>query len=164
MTSQNMPGVAAIRAAGYKAPVSASVTITGITTLLLAPFGGYTFNLGAITAAIGLSEEADEDKATRYKAGIATAIIYMIVGLMGATVVSLFVIAPKALILAISGMALFGTIGNSLVGALSDDKNRESALITFLVTVSGISFLGIGAAFWGLVIGIVAHIVLVKRK
>lgn len=81
---------------------------------------------------------------------------------MGATVVSLFFIAPKALILAIAGMALLGTIGNALVGALSDVKQREAALITFLVTVSGLSFFGIGAAFWGLLIGVLANLLVNK--
>lgn len=159
MTSQNMPGIATIRAGGYKAPISASITVTGVMTLLLAPFGGYTFNLAAITAAICLNEDADEDKNTRYKAAIVAGVFYIIVGLMGATVVSLFFVAPKALVVAIAGMALLGTIGNALVGALSEIKHREAALITFLVTVSGISFVGIGAAFWGLVIGMVANLI-----
>ncbi|PCI88019.1 MAG: hypothetical protein COB24_04605 [Hyphomicrobiales bacterium] len=162
MTSQNMPGVATLRAGGYEPPISASVTVTGIMTLLFAPFGGYTFNLAAITAAICLGDDADENKQTRYKAAVVAGVFYMIVGLMGATVVSLFFIAPKALILAIAGMALLGTIGNALVGALSDAKQREPALITFLVTVSGLSFFGIGAAFWGLLIGVLANL-LVKR-
>lgn len=162
MTSQNMPGVATLRAAGYEPPISASVTVTGIITLLLAPFGGYTFNLAAITAAICLGDDADENKQTRYKAAIVAAVLYIIVGLMGATVVSLFFIAPKALVVAIAGMALMGTIGNALVGALSDIKQREPALITFLVTVSGVSFWGIGAAFWGLLIGVMANLLMSK--
>lgn len=162
MTSQNMPGVATIRAAGYEPPISASVTVTGVATLLLAPFGGFAFNLAAITAAICLGDEADENKQTRYKAAIVTGILYCIVGLMGATVVSLFFIAPKALVVAIAGMALLGTIGNALVAALEDAKQREPALITLLVTVSGISFLGIGSAFWGLVIGMFANYIMTK--
>ncbi len=164
MTSQNMPGVATIRAAGYHAPVSASVTVTGLFSLFLAPFGGFAFNLSAITAAICLSKDADENKATRYKAAIVASLFYCIVGLMGTAVVSLFLIAPKALVVAIAGIALLGTIGNSLVGALSNEKHREAALITFLVTVSGISFYGVGAAFWGLVIGMLANMVLVHFK
>lgn len=162
MTSQNMPGVATLRAGGYEPPISTSITVTGIMTLLLAPFGGYTFNLAAITAAIVLGEDADENKQTRYKAAVVAGILYIIVGLMGATVVSLFFIAPKALISAIAGMALLGTIGNALVGALADLKQREPALITFLVTVSGIGFFGIGAAFWGLVIGVIANLIMTK--
>lgn len=162
MTSQNMPGVATIQAAGYKAPISASITVTGLMTLLLAPFGGYTFNLAAITAAICLGDDADENKQTRYKAAIVAGVFYCCVGLMGATVVSLFFIAPKALVIAIAGMALLGTIGNALVGALADVKQREAALVTFLVTVSGVSFAGIGAAFWGLVIGVMAHVISTK--
>lgn len=164
MTSQNMPGVVTIRSAGYEAPVSASVTVTGLFSLLLAPFGGYAFNLAAITAAICLNEDADENKTTRYKAVVVASVFYCVVGLMGTAVVSLFLIAPKALVVAIAGIALLGTIGNSLMGALSDEKHREAALITFLVTVSGLSFYGVGAAFWGLVLGIVANIILVGVK
>ncbi len=164
MTSQNMPGVAVIRAAGYEAPISASVAVTGLFSLILAPFGGFAFNLAAITAAICLSKDADENKATRYKAAIVASVFYCLVGLMGSAVVSLFLIAPKTLVVTIAGIALLSTIGNSLVDALSDKNHREAALITFLVTVSGISFYGVGAPFWGLVMGIAANIILVRFK
>lgn len=157
MCSQNMPGVVTLRAAGYQPPVSASLTVTGIATLLLAPFGGYAFNLAAITAAICAGPEADDDPKTRYIASVVAGILYCLVGLGGATVISLFLIAPKALVATIAGLALLSTIGNSLSQALSDAKGREAALITFMTTVSGISFFGIGAAFWALVLGLIAH-------
>lgn len=157
MCSQNMPGVVTLRAAGYQPPVSASLTVTGIATLLLAPFGGYAFNLAAITAAICAGPEADDDPKTRYVASVVAGILYCLVGLGGATVISLFLIAPKALVATIAGLALLSTIGNSLSQALSDAKGREAALITFMTTVSGISFFGIGAAFWALVLGLIAH-------
>ncbi len=160
MTSQNMPGVATISTAGYTVPVSSTVTVTGLFSFLLAPFGGYAFNLAAITAAICLNDDADEDKDTRYKSAIVAGVFYCILGLMGSAVVSLFLIAPNALVVAIAGIALINTIGNSLIGALKDEKHRESALITFLVTVSGLTLMGIGAAFWGLVLGIIADKVL----
>lgn len=163
MCSQNMPGVVALRSAGYQPPVSASLTVTGIASLLLAPFGGYAFNLAAITAAICAGTEADEDPKTRYLASATAGVLYCGVGLGGATVISLFLIAPAALVATIAGLALLSTIGNSLSHALSDTNNREAALITFMTTVSGISFFGIGAAFWALVIGLIVNQLLAKR-
>ena len=163
MCSQNMPGVVTLRSAGYQPPVSASLTVTGIASILLAPFGGYAFNLAAITAAICAGPEADDDPKTRYLASATAGVLYCLVGLGGATVISLFLIAPKALVATIAGLALLSTIGNSLSHALSDSKNREAALITFMTTVSGISFFGIGSAFWALVIGLIVNQLLTRR-
>lgn len=154
MSSQNMPGVAALRAAGYEPPVSASLSVTGIATLLLAPFGGFTFNLAAITAAICAGPEADENPATRYLAGAAAGVFYLLAGLGGAAVISLFLIAPPALVAAVAGLALLSTIGNALNAALSRPDGREAALVTLMATVSGVSFFGIGAPFWALLMGL----------
>lgn len=157
MCSQNMPGVVTLRAAGYVPPVSASLTTTGIASLILAPFGGFAFNFAAITAAICAGPEADEDPRTRYLASASAGVIYCLVGLGGATVISLFLIAPKALIAGVAGLALLSTIGNSLSQALQAPKGREAALITFMTAVSGISFFGIGAAFWALIFGLLVN-------
>lgn len=157
MCSQNMPGVVTLRAAGYVPPVSASLTTTGIASLILAPFGGFAFNFAAITAAICAGPEADEDPRTRYLASASAGVIYCLVGLGGATVISLFLIAPKALIAGVAGLALLSTIGNSLSQALKAPKGREAALITFMTAVSGISFFGIGAAFWALIFGLLVN-------
>lgn len=157
MSSQNMPGVVALKTAGYQPPVSACLTVTGLASLLLAPFGGYAFNLAAITAAICAGPEADENPRTRYLAGVMTGLVYILVGLGGATVISLFLIAPAALVATVAGLALLSTIGNSLSAALSDNREREAALVTFMTTVSGISFWGIGAPFWALVLGLAVN-------
>lgn len=157
MCSQNMPGVVTLRAAGYVPPVSASLTTTGIASLLLAPFGGFAFNFAAITAAICAGPEADEDRKTRYLASATAGVFYCLVGLGGATVISLFLIAPKALIAGVAGLALLSTIGNSLSHALQPPNGREAALITFMTAVSGISFFGIGAAFWALLFGLLVN-------
>ncbi|ATF17195.1 benzoate/H(+) symporter BenE family transporter [Phaeobacter gallaeciensis] len=157
MSSQNMPGIVTLRAAGYTPPVSASLIVTGLTSFVLAPFGGFAFNLAAITAAIGCGPEADENPKTRYMAGVMTGVFYILVGLGGATVISLFLIAPKALVATVAGLALLSTIGNSLSAALGIAQGRDAALITFMVTVSGVSFFGIGAAFWALVVGIAVN-------
>ena len=154
MTSQNIPGITTLKTAGYKAPFSVTLWVTGLTTIVLAPLGGFSYNLAAITAAICCAEEADSNKNTRYIAGICTGIFYILFGLFGATVVSLFIMAPKALVISIAGLALLATLANNLNTALRESSQREAALITLLVTVSGVEFFSIGAAFWGLLIGI----------
>lgn len=163
MASQNVPGVAVIRASGYPIPISPAVGWTGVANLLLAPFGAFALNLAAITATICMGREAHEDASRRYVAAIAAGVFYVVVGLFGATVAALFAAFPKELILAIAGIALLGTIGNSLAAALREEGDREPALVTFLVTASGLSLGGIGAAFWGLVAGVVTLLVLRRR-
>ena len=160
MASQNVPGVAVIRASGYQVPISPLIGWTGAANLLLAPFGGFALNLAAITAAICMGREAHEDPARRYVAAIAAGAFYLLIGLFGATVGSLFLAFPKELILAIAGLALLGTIGSGLAAALGNESEREPALLTFLVTASGIALAGIGSAFWGLLVGLAALLVL----
>lgn len=156
MASQNVPGIAIMRASGYHTPISPLIGWTGAATLVLAPFGGYTLCLAAITAAICMGREAHEDPSRRYMAAVFAGLFYLLVGLFGATVGSVFAAFPTELVLAIAGLALLGTIGNGLATALSHEADREPALITFLVTVSGVALLGIGSAFWGLVAGALA--------
>ncbi|MDR2325320.1 MAG: benzoate/H(+) symporter BenE family transporter [Acidovorax sp.] len=156
MASQNMPGVAVIRATGYHLPVSRLVSMTGIASLLLAPFGGYALNFSAITAAICMGPEAHEDKDRRYTAAVVCGAMYMVIGIFGAVVTGLLIAFPQELVLAIAGLALLGSIGGGLAGALKDETHREAALITFLVTLSGVVIAGVGSAFWGVVAGVVA--------
>ena len=163
MASQNVPGVAVIRASGYQVPISPLIGWTGAANLLLAPFGGFALNLAAITAAICMGREAHEDPARRYVAAIAAGAFYLLIGLFGATVGSLFLAFPKELILAIAGLALLGTIGSGLAAALGNEGEREPALLTFLVTASGIALAGIGSAFWGLLVGLSALAILRTR-
>ena len=163
MASQNLPGVAAIRAAGYGPdsadggiPVSKIISISGLATLVLAPFGAFALNLSAITAAICMGKEAHEDPAKRYTAAVCCGAIYIVIGIFGAAVTGLLTAFPKELVLAIAGLALLGTIGSGLAAALKDESHREAALITFLVTLSGVVIAGIGSAFWGVVAGAMA--------
>jgi benzoate membrane transport protein len=164
MASQNVPGVATLRASGYTPPISPIIGATGVATVLLAPFGGYALNLAAITAAICMGREAHEDPSRRYVAAVAAGAFYLVLGLFGATVGALFAAFPRELVLAIAGIALFGTIGGALAQALGDEREREPALITFLVTASGLVLGGVGSAFWGLVAGAVARTVLAPRR
>jgi len=165
MTAQNIPGIATLRAGGYNTPVSPVITTTGVVTLVLAPFGCFAINMAAITAAICMDKNAGDDPKRRYTASVAAGIFYCLLGIFGATVGSLLAAVPKELILAVAGLALFATIAGSLATALNDTHQREPALITFLMTASGISLFGVGAAFWGLVFGGFALIIArVARK
>lgn len=155
MASQNIPGVSVLRSSGYQIRLSPVIGWLGTANAALAPFGGYALNLAAITAAICTGREAHEDPKKRYTAALSAGFFYCLIGIFGATITSLFLAFPTELILAIAGLALFGTIGNGLATALTQESEREAALITFLVTASGITLFGLGAAFWGLLAGLI---------
>ena len=157
MTSQNVPGLAVLRANGYNTPASPLIAWTGATGLVLGPFGGFSFNLAAITAAICMSPDADPSPSRRYMAAVWAGLFYLCTGVFGATVVGLFSAFPAELIAAIAGIALLGTIAGSLSSALSDDNGRDAAIVTFLCTASGLALFGVGSAFWGLVLGMLVH-------
>lgn len=163
MASQNAPGIATLQAHGYRAPVSALMSWTGLTALLLSPFGGFSVCVAAISAAICMSDEVDPDPQQRWRAAVLAGIFYLLAGASGALIAVLFSALPRVLIEALAGLALLATLGGSLQRALEQPAERDSALITFLITASGVSLLGIGPAFWGLVGGIVAHLLLVRR-
>ena len=158
MASQNLPGVAAIQATGYggQIPVSKVITLTGVATFVLAPFGGFALNLSAITATIVMGRQAHPDPDKRYTAAVSCGLIYLVIGAFGAAVTSLLAAFPRELVAAIAGLALLGTIGAGLAAAVKDEENREAALITFLVTLSGVVIVSVGSAFWGVVAGALA--------
>ncbi len=156
MASQNLPGVAAQRASGYTTPVSPPVAVTGFASLLLAPAGGYAFNLAAITAAICMGREAHDDPARRYVAAIVAGVFYIGLGLAAGAVVALLAVFPRELVLAVAGLALLSTIGAGLSQAMKVESQRDAAMVTFIVTLSGLSFGGIASAFWGVVAGVLA--------
>lgn len=164
MTSQNVPGLAVLRANGYETPASPLIGWTGAAGLILGLFGGFSFNLAAITAAICMSKDADPDPSRRYLASVWAGVFYLFTGVFGATVVGLFAAFPTELVAAIAGLALLGTIGGSLAGALADEHGREAALVTFICTASGMAFMGIGSAFWGLVFGLCVHAIARRRS
>lgn len=156
MTSQNLPGVAVIRSTGYALPISKLIGMTGVVTVLLAPWGAFSINLSAITAAMCMGPEADADKSKRYTAAVVCGALYVLMGVFGAVVASVLAAFPQALVISIAGLALLSAISGSLVLALQQEESREPALITFLVTLSGVVLAGIGSAFWGVVAGGVA--------
>lgn len=160
LTGQYMPGMLVLRNDGFKTSANPILTVTGLGSLIMAPFGSHAFNIAAITAAIATGREAHEDPSKRWISGIAAGVFYILVGVFGVTLAAVFMAFPAAFITTLAGLALLGTIGSSLAGAMADPKTREAALITFLASAANIQMLGIGGAFWGLVIGLVAYIVL----
>jgi len=164
MTSQNMPGIAVLRADGYHTPASPLISVTGIASLLTAPFGSHGINLAAISAAICTGPHAHEDKDKRYTAAVWCGIFYAIAGVFGATLAALFSAFPKELVLSIAALALFGSIINGLTVAMAEPREREPALITFMVTASGLTLFSIGSAFWGIVAGVLTLLILNARK
>jgi benzoate membrane transport protein len=172
MASQNLPGVAAIQAAGYGPkrapdgtvldagiPISKVITLSGLATLVLAPFGAFALNLSAITAAICMGPEAHPDPKRRYTAAVSCGAIYVLLGVLGGAIAGVLTAFPPELVAAIAGLALLGTIGSALATALQHEAHREAAMVTFLVTLSGVVLGGVGSAFWGVLAGSLALLV-----
>ena len=153
MAAQNLPGVAAQRAYGYRAPVSRILTATGLATLALAPFGGFSFNLAALTASVCMGPEAHADAARRYVAAMVAGFLYLLIGLAGAVIIGFLMLCPHELVAAIAGIALLSSIAGGLATSLKEERSRDAAILTFLVTLSGLNLLGLGSAFWGLLTG-----------
>lgn len=160
LTGQYMPGMLVLRNDGFKTSANPILIVTGLGSLLTAPFGSHAFNIAAITAAICTGKDAHEDSTKRYIAGIVCGIFYIIVGIFGVTLAALFLILPATFIATLAGLALLGTIGSSLANALTNPNGREIALITFLATAANVTLLGVGGAFWGLVAGLGAHLLI----
>jgi len=160
MASQNAPGIATLKAHGYNLPVSPLISWTALVALILAPFGGFTVCIAAITAAICMGEDVHPDPKKRYMAAVAAGGFYLLAGLFGGSIGMLFTALPTPLIHTIAGLALLGTISGSLHRALAEESQRDAAIVTFLITASGLSLLDVGSAFWGLVGGIITHFIL----
>ncbi len=157
LTGQYMPGMLVLRNDGYSVSANPILTVTGLGSLLMAPFGAHAFNVAAITAAICTGKDAHADPSKRYVAGLACGVLYILVGVFGVTLASLFMVLPRSFITALAGLALLGAIGNSLAQAMADVRMRETALITFLATAANVTLLGVGGALWGLAAGLAAH-------
>lgn len=160
LTGQYMPGMLVLRNDGFRTSANPIVWVTGLGSLIMAPFGSHAMNVAAITAAICTGPEAHQDPSKRWVAGIAAGVFYILVGVFGVTLAAVFMAFPATFITTLAGLALLGTIGGSLAGAMADIKSREAALITFLASAANITLFGIGGAFWGLVIGLLAYFIL----
>jgi benzoate membrane transport protein len=159
MASQNLPGIVVLRSHGYDAPAAPLITWTGITGLLMAPFGGFAFNLSAIMAAICMGKDVDTDPQQRYRSAVWAGLFIVATGIFADSLTGLFNSLPQALVISIAGLALLGTISSSLSTALVRESERIPAMITLITTASGVALWGIGSAFWGLVIGVSALLI-----
>ncbi|ASV55412.1 Benzoate transport protein [Lelliottia jeotgali] len=153
MASQNAPGFATMKASGYPVAVSPLIIFTGALALLFSPFGVYSICIAAITAAICQSPDAHPDAQKRWLAAAAAGVFYLLAGIFGGSITALMAALPVSWIQTLAGLALLGTISGSLYQALQLEAERDAAIVTFLVTASGVTLLGIGSAFWGLVAG-----------
>lgn len=160
LTGQYMPGMLILRNDGYNTSANPILSITGAGSALMAFFGSHPFNVAAISAAICTGPEAHENPQRRYIAAVISGAVYVLVGLFGVTLASLFIALPKAFTVTLAGLALISAIGGSLANALSDPVKRETSLVTFLATAANIQFLGLGGALWGLVIGLLVHFII----
>lgn len=159
MSSQNLTGIAVMKSFGYRPEISKLISWSGLANLVIAPFGGYTLNLSALTAAICMGPECHIDPTKRYVGALTSGVIYIVIGIFSSAVVSIFTAFPKELILTVAGLALMSTINNAMTTVYHHERDREAAMITFFVTASGVSLFGVGAAFWGLVAGTIASLV-----
>lgn len=164
LTGQFMPGMAVLRNAGYQTPASPLISASAVAGAVLAPFGCHGLNLAAVTASLCTGREAHQDPGRRYIAALSGSALYLVMGIAGATLMSLFAAFPAALIPALAGLALYGAISEALARSLADPQERDAGLFTFLVTASGVAFLGLSAAFWGLLFGLGAHALMHLRK
>jgi benzoate membrane transport protein len=164
LTGQFLPGMAIMKLSGYDTPAKPIIMTTSIASLAVACVGGITIVLASITAALCMGKDAHELKEKRYIAGIANGIFYILGGLFAGSIVMLFSLLPKELVAALAGLALLGAIATNMSAAMKNEAHRDAALITFLATASGMHFLGLSSVFWGICIGLLAHVILTKRS
>jgi benzoate membrane transport protein len=155
MASQNLPGFAVMRASGYAPPVSGALVVTGLGSMISAPFGGHAVNMAAITASLVTGPDAHPDFAQRWKMAYPYFVLYILVGIAAMSFVTILGALPKELVAAIAGLALFSPLMSGVTAMVKDSADVEAAMVTFLVTASGVTMFGVGAAFWGLVAGMV---------
>lgn len=157
LTTQNLPGIAVLKAHGYDISPKILTNVSSIGTILTAPLGVFTVNLAAISAAICMEKEVDPDPQKRYLATVLLAVLFLLAGLFGGMVVAVFTALPKELLMAFAGIAIFVTLQNNVWSAWQDETTREASLMTLLMTASGLTILGVGSAFWGLLFGLAIY-------
>ena len=164
MASQYAPGVAVMKTFGYAVPWRPAMLVTSGVSAVAAPFGGHAINLAAISAALAASEEAHPDRARRWVAAVSAAGVHVLLGLSSAAAAFVLTHSPPGLLITVAALALLGTLGNALHQCLADPADREAAVITVVATASGLTLVGIGAAFWGLAFGLVVRAVLRRAR
>lgn len=164
LTGQFLPGMAIMKLSGFDTPAKPIIVSTSLVSMAVACVGGISIVLASITAALCLGKDAHELKEKRYIAGIANGIFYILGGLFAGSIVMLFSLLPKELVASLAGLALLGAIATNISVALQHEARRDAALLTFMATASGMQFLGLSSVFWGICIGLIAHVILDSQK
>ncbi|RZL82887.1 MAG: benzoate transporter BenE [Rhodococcus sp. (in: high G+C Gram-positive bacteria)] len=164
MASQNIPGTAVMNSFGYRVPWRPAMLVTGVGTLVGGPAGGHAINLAAISAALAAAPSAHPDPKRRWVAAFTAGWAYLVLAACSAAVATLIAAAPEGVVEAVAGLALLGTLGGALASALDDVREREGAVVTFLIAASGVGILGIGSAFWALIAGLIVRIAVGSRR
>jgi benzoate membrane transport protein len=164
MASQNIPGTAVMNSFGYRVPWRPAMLVTGVGTLVGAPAGGHAINLAAISAALAAAPSAHPDPRRRWVAAFTAGWAYLVLAACSAAVATLIAAAPEGVVEAVAGLALLGTLGGALASALDDVREREGAVVTFLIAASGVAVLGIGSAFWALIAGLIVRVAVGSRR
>jgi benzoate membrane transport protein len=154
MASQNLPGFATLRAAGYVPPVRRALAVTGGLSALSALWGAHTISMAAITAAICLGDDVHPDRTARWRVGLAYAAVWTGLALTGPAILAVLGALPADLMAAVVALALLTPLTGALAGAMAQPERRLPAAVTLTVTASGVAAFGIGAAFWGLAAGL----------
>lgn len=162
LTGQFLPGMAILREAGYNTSAKLVLTTTSFASLIVACFGGISIVIASITAALCTGKDAHEDPDRRYIAGIANGFFYLLGGTFATSIILLFSSMPKTFVAVLAGLALIGAITSNIMGAMGEADHREASMLTFLATTSGMNFFGLGSAFWGVIIGAIAYLILHK--
>ncbi|GIF39556.1 benzoate/H(+) symporter BenE family transporter [Actinoplanes xinjiangensis] len=163
MAAQNVPGMAVMATYGYVVPLRTVLVTSGAATVVAAPFGGHALNLAAITAALTAGPDTHPDPGRRWTATVALGLGQLTLGLGAGLATALVLLSPPVLVIAVAGLALIPALGSSLASAVTEPDGREAAVVTFVVTASGMTILGVGSAFWGLVAGALTALVLYRR-
>ena len=154
MATQQLPGSAVLKAAGYAPPMRSALLVTGAITVLLAPFGGYSINMSSVTASLCTGPDAHPDPAQRWRTGPIYGVLYLVLAVFAAGFATMLAGLPPVLVTVVAGAALLGSLVNALTVAVAVERERFAAVIAFAVTASGMSVMGLGGAFWGLVAGV----------
>lgn len=163
LTGQYLPGFAVLKTAGYEPPVNKFVALCGTASTLVAPFGCHNINPSSMIAAIVAGPEAHPDKARRYVAAVCAGLFYIVFGTFAPTFISLFASLPREAVAALAGLALLSAIASSFESAFAGPKGSLAPLTVFVIAASGVSFLGVGAAFWAIVVGVLIFHVLERK-
>lgn len=164
MASQNIPGAAVLASYGYSVPWRPSLAVTGVGSVLGAPFGGHAINLAAISAALAAGPDAGEDRSRRWIAGVSSGAANLVLGVLSTGLTAVVLAAPEGVIQAVAGVALVGAFAAACAGAMADESARVPAAVTFIVAASGTTVAGVGSAFWALVVGILVYVILGVRR